>query len=144
MTNLHINIGDISVINGATYSLSSVQRHPKIRYHRKPDELYAIIMVDPDAPSPTNPIMRYMLHLLIINNDDIIVPYKPPTPPKNSGLHRYIFYLVKQPKVLQKNQLKCIQLSDTEPIRQKFDLDAFIKYNNLVIITRIYFKTQNI
>jgi phosphatidylethanolamine-binding protein (PEBP) family uncharacterized protein len=62
---------------------------------------YIIIMFDPDAPqrgknpnrSSGNPGL-FWLHWLNINGIDH-VQYYPPTPPKNTGLHRYFICLYK-------------------------------------------------
>ncbi|XP_047404851.1 phosphatidylethanolamine-binding protein 4 isoform X1 [Sciurus carolinensis] len=61
---------------------------------------YILMMVDPDAPSRSEPTKRYWRHWLVtdIKGTDIkkgniqgqvLTPYKPPSPPTNSGFHRY-------------------------------------------------------
>ena len=90
---------------------------------------YTIIMVDPDAPSSTNPIYRYWLHWLIINNDDTIILYNGPSPPKGSGNHRYFILLFYHNNRLNKNN---IIKEITE--RKKFNLMNFIEIYNLNLI----------
>lgn len=65
-----------------TKSITSVQPSVKI-----PAEHF-IIMYDPDAP------VGVFLHWLT-DSHNTYVPYSPPSPPKGTGVHRYIFKLVK-------------------------------------------------
>jgi len=72
---------------------------------------YTLIMIDPDAgkksptnKSPGNTKGLYYLHWLVVNipvsgdvtQGDALVPYAGPTPPPNTGQHRYQFILYKQ------------------------------------------------
>ncbi|KAK7050642.1 phosphatidylethanolamine-binding protein [Favolaschia claudopus] len=63
---------------------------------------YTVAMFDPDAPSAANPTSRQFRHWVITGltaNEDPAAPalqttqaaneYRPPGPPKGSGLHRY-------------------------------------------------------
>nr|XP_033803502.1 phosphatidylethanolamine-binding protein 4 isoform X2 [Geotrypetes seraphini] len=72
------------------------------------EETYVLIMVDPDAPSRADPKFQYWRHWLMKDikgsqlltgdlNGTVLSEYRPPTPPKNTGYHRYQFYLYKQP-----------------------------------------------
>ncbi|XP_048657551.1 phosphatidylethanolamine-binding protein 4 isoform X5 [Marmota marmota marmota] len=74
---------------------------------------YTLMMVDPDAPSRSEPTKRYWRHWLVtdIKGNDIkkgniqgqvLTPYKPPSPPANSGFHRYqlLVYLQERNEVL--------------------------------------------
>ncbi len=80
-----------------------------------PDELYTVVVWDPDSPDPS------YLHWLIINipgervlDGQILVPYKPPTPP--SGIHTYHVGLF-----VQKGHLDFFA-----PGRTQFDIDDFV------------------
>nr|DBA33998.1 TPA: hypothetical protein GDO54_001608 [Pyxicephalus adspersus] len=108
---LYPNIGDVSCVYapycfGYPKSLRKVWGPPWIRYlHAKPEKLYTLIMVDPDAPSRSNPIHRFWRHWLVTNipgdvlqrgkevMGTIASPYYPPSPPANTGYHRYQFLL---------------------------------------------------
>src|SRR5579885_935004 len=93
------------------------QVQPKLKFN--PDnKYYSIIMVDPDAPSSKNPIYKYVLHWLVINNSEIILDFMPPAPPFGSGFHRYYINLFEQP-----NKIKL----DEIPERHKFDLESFVQ-----------------
>ncbi|MED6201316.1 Protein HEADING DATE 3A [Stylosanthes scabra] len=64
--------------------------------------LYTLIMVDPDAPSPSNPKMREYLHWLVMNIPGTtgasfgqeILGYESPRPA--AGIHRMVFMLFRQ------------------------------------------------
>jgi len=64
--------------------------------------LYTLVKVDPDAPSKgAHPgAWRHWLVVNIPGKDvskgEVITPYMGPQPPKDSGLHRYVFLLYKQ------------------------------------------------
>ena len=95
-------------------------RNPNISYNSSENELYTIIIYDPDAPNPS------FLHWLIVNipedkiqDGDTIVDYKPPTPP--SGQHRYYVNLYKQTRPLQLSP----------PERSRFNIQQFVQKNNL-------------
>jgi len=67
------------------------------------DDLYLLMMVNPDVPSMAKPLQRSWLHWMLVNvkgfqteSGRILCKYTPPTPSANSGLHRYIFFLFKQ------------------------------------------------
>ena len=77
--------------------VSETQKEPKIKIYVNANDLYTLILFDPDAVGGTH------IHLSIINitNNDIktgniIIPYKGPAPPPKSGKHRYNFCLYKQ------------------------------------------------
>ncbi|XWV25681.1 phosphatidylethanolamine-binding protein-like protein [Tupanvirus soda lake] len=142
MNSFNVVIGNTTIKDGIFIPLDQIVRKPKIRFDRYPDELYTILMVDPDAPSRENPIYKYWLHLLIINNHQKIVSYEPPSPPKNSGKHRYIFYLLKQSDVLNKHQLQIPNINSNNFDRKNFSLDDFINDNDLKIISSVYFETE--
>nr|BAV32137.1 MOTHER OF FT AND TFL1 [Symplocarpus renifolius] len=70
------------------------------------DNLYTLIMTDPDAPSPSNPSEREWLHWIVVDipgecnaaKGKELVPYMGPEPP--IGIHRYVFVVFKQNKTL--------------------------------------------
>lgn len=90
---------------------------PSVKYTSSQNDLYTIVIWDPDAPNPS------FLHWLVINipedqvqNGETVVEYKPPTPP--SGTHRYYVGLYRQPTTIQ---------VPTEPERTHFSIEAFTK-----------------
>lgn len=91
-----------------------------------------VIMLDPDVTQ----INQY-LHWLTINLDELnddpqtnaVIEYESPVL-KN---HRYIYYLMAQPKILDKDQLK------SQIDRNKFNLYDFIKCYDLKVLDCNYF-----
>jgi phosphatidylethanolamine-binding protein (PEBP) family uncharacterized protein len=73
------------------------QLEPNINFNFNPNNLYSLIFYDPDAVNGTH--IHWVL-VNITNNDiktgNIIIPYKGPAPPPNTGNHRYIFELYEQ------------------------------------------------
>ncbi len=142
MSNFVVTINNSILRNAEFIPFSKSQSEPKIKFTRQPNEKYTVIMIDPDAPSRTNPIYKYWLHYLIINNDQIAVPFNPPAPPKNSGKHRYIFYLLRQKNIIDKNRLN-LKTEGSGIKRKNFNFTEFIADNNLDIVDNIYFETEN-
>ncbi|KAM3830949.1 phosphatidylethanolamine-binding protein 4 isoform 2-T2 [Vipera latastei] len=82
---------------------------PEVRYQQADmNKKYVLIMVDPDAPSRSNPKYRFWRHWAVtdINGADlktgnlqghVLADYLRPTPPPESGYHRYQFLLFEQP-----------------------------------------------
>lgn len=83
---------------GSTLTIEQAQPEPHTYWTPPPaNTLYTLVCWDPDAKE------RSWLHWLVTNckkdapkSGDIIVDWFPPSPPKDSGLHRYIFGLFKQ------------------------------------------------
>lgn len=137
MSQLTIRYNDFDIIEGKKYNLNDVQNKPIISF--KPgNTLKTIIMIDPDAPSRLNPIYKYWLHYLIVNNKDIVIPYEPPTPPKKSGPHRYQIYLLSQ-----KDRLDPVKIRNSVTERKNFNFNNFIEEYGLTIIYSTYFITEN-
>ncbi|XP_054545939.1 phosphatidylethanolamine-binding protein 4 [Talpa occidentalis] len=71
---------------------------------------YILVMVDPDAPSRSFPKYRFWRHWLVtdIKGSDLkkgkilgqeLSAYQPPSPPEESGFHRYQFFVYLQPEM---------------------------------------------
>lgn len=67
-------------------------------------------------------------------------PYHGPTPPANSGIHRYVFTLFEQPTV---NQTFVPELENPEIHRAFFDLKKFIADNQLTPVAASYIMVQH-
>lgn len=64
---------------------------------------YALALIDPDAPSPTDPSARSFLHWLVVNipgnaieAGQTVRSYLGAFPPSGTGTHRYFFVLMEQ------------------------------------------------
>ena len=110
-----------SVLLGNQISEKAVQHRPTFEFQdletigsRPDNSTFTLILTDPDATSRDDPKMSEMCHWIMTNltnptaTDDLISEdltsqaeegelkgYKPPAPPKGTGLHRYVFVLLK-------------------------------------------------
>lgn len=83
---------------GNTIEITESKPEPRVFWKvLSPDTMYTVICWDPDAKE------KSWLHWLYVNckNGSLehgieVVDWSPPTPPKGSGLHRYIFGLFQQ------------------------------------------------
>ena len=132
---LKIFFGDNEVVNGEVLVLDQTQIKPKYKFKAKKGEYHTIIMVDPDAPYPTDAKFKYFLHWIVVNNTDTIVPFSPPAPPSDSKPHRYYFYLYRQKDKIDVNSIKA------PAERKSFNLADFENKYNLEDVTHIHFKT---
>ncbi|XP_060034811.1 phosphatidylethanolamine-binding protein 4 isoform X2 [Erinaceus europaeus] len=97
---------------------------------------YILVMVDPDAPSRASPKARYWRHWLVtdikgtdMKRGDIkgqeLSAYQPPSPPPQTGFHRYQFFVYLQ-------QEKVISLLPKEnKTRASWKMDKFLNRYHL-------------
>ena len=125
---LEIKYNNEEVINKHFLTPIQTKQQPKIYYNFNQNELYTLIMYDPDTPYGD------YVHWLIINikgnitNNETIIPYKGPAPPINTGVHRYIFLIYKQDTLIKNAHLK--------------DVERNIKYSTL--LNKLSIKTEPI
>ena len=99
-------------------TIEESQIAPVVNYNKDINKWYTLMMVDPDAPSPSNPKYRYWLHWLVVNQStdsdgNIINEYNGPNPPE--GSHRYYICILNQPSYIsgiKKQERKRFQVSD--------------------------------
>jgi len=106
---------------------------PVIQFNKEKDKLYTIIIIDPDAPYPSKPSNKYMLHMLITNNDNEVVEYMGPNPPSDSEPHRYYTCIFEQDTLIENTQT--FQ-------RPRFNLENFVTVNKLKIIGCFKFRVH--
>ena len=117
------------------YTTLEINRKPKIVISEKyKNKLLTLLIVDPDAHYPNNPTEKYMLHNMVINNDETIWKYKSPNPPMDSAPHRYMILLYKQSNP--------IKLDKPISQRNKFDLESFVKKYGLKKVDEFVFKCR--
>jgi phosphatidylethanolamine-binding protein (PEBP) family uncharacterized protein len=136
---MKVEINNILIQENKIYTTLQINRKPKFVISEKEKEKYknnllTLLIVDPDAHYPSNPTEKYMLHNMVINNDEIIWKYKSPNPPMDSPPHRYMILLYKQ-----SNQIKL-----DKPIaqRNKFNLESFVKKYGLKKVDEFVFKCR--
>ncbi|KAH7701976.1 phosphatidylethanolamine-binding protein-like precursor, partial [Aphelenchoides avenae] len=94
---------------GNVLQLGQVQDAPKASFNPWADKssYYTFMLVDPDAPEPTDPEARSWLHWLVTNipggevsSGETWACWVCPTPP-DAAQHRYVFLAFKQPGKVQ-------------------------------------------
>ncbi|XP_050051293.2 protein D3-like [Dermacentor andersoni] len=95
---------------------------------------YTVMMIDPDAPNSLSPRLRHWRHWLVMNvpnscdlkAGDTVTEYEGPSPPKGSGLHRYVLLVYSQGT----NRISERDASVPEA-RGMFNLGRFVTDNKL-------------
>ncbi|CAM6040926.1 unnamed protein product [Sphagnum compactum] len=139
---------------GVQMLLVQIQSKPHVELHGNgfggDAEKYTLVMVDPDAPSPSNPTLRNILHWLVTDipgstspSQEIWatgqekMPYLQPAPIE--GMHRYVFLLFKQDESSQFDDL-----IEAPPSRVTFSVAKFVETYNLGIpVAGYYFKAMH-
>ncbi|XP_022650844.1 protein D3-like isoform X1 [Varroa jacobsoni] len=82
---------------------TQVRDQPKVSWTAEPGALYTLVMADLDAPCREEPTLKEVKHWVVgniengqLDRGETLVGYRGSRPPKNSGLHRYVFLLYKQ------------------------------------------------
>ncbi|XP_010444040.1 PREDICTED: protein BROTHER of FT and TFL 1 [Camelina sativa] len=130
------------VSNGHELAPSLLQSKPRVEVGGQDlRSFFTLIMIDPDAPSPSNPYMREYLHWMVTDIPGTtdasfgreIVRYEAPKPV--AGIHRYIFVLFKQ----SGRQT----VSAAPETRECFNTNAFSSYFGLSLpVAAVYFNAQ--
>ena len=133
---MKVFVNNILLQENKIYTTLEINRKPKIIISEKEKEKYknnllTLLIVDPDAHYPSNPTEKYMLHNMVINNDETIWRYKSPNPPMDSAPHRYFIQLYKQSNP--------IKLDKPIAQRNKFDLESFVKKYGLKKVDEFVF-----
>lgn len=92
---------------GSEIMSTQLSREPSIKWTYMKNSYYFLCMIDPDAPSRNNPTLRHWQHWLVgnipecdISNGEVYTEYSKPFPSEDTGLHRYVFLIYKQPELL--------------------------------------------
>ncbi|XP_042517052.1 protein HEADING DATE 3A-like [Macadamia integrifolia] len=100
---LRVTYGSREVSNGCEFKPSAVVNQPRVEIGGNDlRTFYTLIMVDPDAPSPSHPTLREYLHWLVVDIPATtgasfgqeIMCYEKPQP--TVGIHRYVLMLFQQ------------------------------------------------
>ncbi|XP_031628685.1 protein D3-like [Contarinia nasturtii] len=135
---LSVSYGSDAIVNlGNELKPTQTKERPTVTWEVEKGAFYTLIKVDPDAPSRVNPAYRDIRHWLIMNipesdvaNGDEIIEYIGAGPPKDTGLHRYIFLVFKQPNgKIEHNELRATKRQMNN--RPKTSVTEFMKKYNL-------------
>lgn len=129
---LAMSFEDKQVNLGNIFTPTEVKNAPQITWEADPSDYYTLLMVDNDPPVA----FRQVRHWLVVNikGSDIttgqnITEFLSSGPPKNHGMHKYLFLLYKQPKQIEFDIPKTSAKSRCH--RYKFNTNEFAKKYNL-------------
>lgn len=128
---------DKPVTLGNELTPSDVKDAPSVNWEAENSTYYTLAMVDPDAPSRSEPKFREVNHWLvgnILGNDlanagDVIADYLGSGPPKGTGLHRYVFLVYRQNGKLEFDESRTSSTSRAN--RLNFSIRKFAEKYNL-------------
>lgn len=129
---LNVKYNSGKVVINTTLAPEQAANAPSVSISNKPScqPPYALLMVDPDAPSRSNPKARSWLHWMVVNSNNadaleggqVATPYAGPTPPKGTGPHRYVLLAYCQ----LRQTLKLNRVAPKK--RNNFNLGDFVNY----------------
>ncbi|WCJ26918.1 PEBP (phosphatidylethanolamine-binding protein) family protein [Euphorbia peplus] len=139
-----VHYGAKQVANGCEIKPSAAVQMPHVRVNgsRLNSNLYTLVMVDPDAPSPSEPKWREWLHWIVVDIPEgcdatkghELIPYMGPQPP--TGIHRYVFALFKQGSGLMGR-------SRSPEVRSNFSTRHFAAQHGLGLpVAAVYFNSH--
>ncbi|XP_022721021.1 protein MOTHER of FT and TFL1-like [Durio zibethinus] len=143
-TEFTVHYGTKQVTNGCDIKPSAAADKPHLQILGPPlsSSLYTLVMVDPDAPNPSEPRLRELLHWIVVDiphghdatKGRELVAYMGPRP--TIGIHRYILALFKQEGAMGGGS----QLPDG---RANFSTRQFAAQNRLGLpVAAVYFNSQ--
>ncbi|CAN1149686.1 Protein MOTHER of FT and TFL1, partial [Linum perenne] len=145
---LTVHYGSRKVSNGCEIKPSAAAQKPVVQVlHDAPfsSVLYTLVMVDPDAPSPSEPRLREWLHWIMVDipegsdasKGEEVVPYVGPQPP--TGIHRYVLALFRQERPLTGGRMRVV----APEVRGNFCTRHFAARNGLgPPVAAVYFNSR--
>ncbi|XP_017796621.1 PREDICTED: protein D2-like isoform X1 [Habropoda laboriosa] len=120
----------LTVDIGKVLTPTQVKDPPTVTWDADANGYYTVCMTDPDAPSRKEPKFREWHHWLVgnipgsdISKGEVLSEYVGSGPPKDTGLHRYVFLLYKQPAKLTFDEPRLTNRSADN--RGKFSIRKF-------------------
>ncbi|XP_050544055.1 phosphatidylethanolamine-binding protein homolog F40A3.3-like isoform X2 [Daktulosphaira vitifoliae] len=122
----------VNVDYGNELTPTQVKDEPTVKWDVEDNTLYTLCMTDPDAPSRKEHTYREWHHWLVgnipgteISKGETLSEYVGSGPPPNTGLHRYVFLVYKQPSKLTFDEPRLTNKSALN--REKFSIHKFAK-----------------
>ncbi|KAI9120355.1 hypothetical protein K1719_007388 [Acacia pycnantha] len=144
---LTVQFGSKQVSNGCEIKPSLAADRPLVRVlapSNNATNLYTLVMVDPDAPSPSEPTFREWLHWIVVDIPEgsdatqgkEVVSYMGPNPRR--GIHRYVFVAFRQRGGSLVGVEACL-----EGERANFNTRHFASKHSLALpVAAVYFNSQ--
>jgi len=138
-----VKFGDTTLTPGMSLTPHQAANCPTIN-HKPCDKLMTMIMVDPDAPSRSDPKMAEWRHWVMVNctgadmkSGKTLSSYNGPTPPAGTGPHRYVLCMFSQT-----GPIDCKSCDDSHN-RGKWNMKTFANQNNLTPVCATWFTSQH-
>ncbi|KQK06691.1 protein MOTHER of FT and TFL1 homolog 1 [Brachypodium distachyon] len=145
---LSVRFGTRDLTNGCEIKPSVAAAAPVVQIAGRVGDLFTLVMIDPDAPSPSEPSMREWLHWLVVNipggadpsQGQEVVSYMSPRPAL--GIHRYVLVVFQQRAPVEAPP--AVAPGEEAPgLRMGFSTRDFAKRHNLGLpVTAMYFNAQ--
>jgi len=102
----------VEVNNGNELTPTQVKDEPSVNWTSEANQIYTLVMTDPDVPEAAAPQVKHWLVVNIPGSDvskgEVLASYVGSGPPKGTGLHRYIFLVYKQSSKLSADAEKAV------------------------------------
>lgn len=143
---LKVVYGGRKIKSNEFVSVEDAKNQPHVRWRGEPQpgKKYTLVMVDPDAPSPSKPIYKEWRHWVAVNipgknpKEGIqLWPYSSPNPPKGSGEHRYWIKWYEQT-----NDISPTYKFENANFAGNWSSDDFASKNGLILKGYIVFKSS--
>ncbi|TKW21285.1 hypothetical protein SEVIR_4G169200v4 [Setaria viridis] len=143
---LSVRFGTRDLTNGCEIKPPIAANMPAVQIAGRANDLFTLLMTDPDAPSPSEPSMRELLHWLVVNipggadpsEGETVVPYVGPRP--QVGIHRYVLVLFQQRARMNAPPPMAMV---GEAARANFTTRAFASRHDLELpVAAMYFNAQ--
>ena len=130
-----------NITNEKFMTKDETQSQPIITYTASPEKIYTLIMYDPNAVSPTNNHLHWIIVNIKGNKIDSgkkLFEYKGPNPPSGSGIHHYIFEILEQP-----SEIKLSQFSEDERTLSMEEIYKRLNLKKENFIDEIFFQVDS-
>lgn len=145
---VEVKFGDLEVNFGNVLTPTQVQNPPStLSWPTEDGALYTLCKTDPDAPSRADPKFREWHHWLIVNipgcditQGETLSQYVGSGPPKDTGLHRYVYLAYKQPGKLTCDEPRLTNTCGDN--RGCFSIGKFSKKYSLELVAGNFFQAE--
>ncbi|KAF9697994.1 hypothetical protein EKO04_004493 [Ascochyta lentis] len=144
---LSVSFSSKSPTNGSLVRVSEVKETPNVTFSATSNsgsaQSYTFFLIDPDAPTPDDPKFAYWRHWVVTNiplssgSGDVkqgktLTQYLAPGPKDESGPHRYLFLLFKEPEgfSIEKSDVGGEEFVD----RRSFGAREFVEKHGLELV----------
>ena len=143
--NLDVSFSTKSPTNGSLVRVSDVKDVPKVTFSAISNsgsaQSFTFFLIDPDAPTPDDPKFAYWRHWVVTNIPSsagsieagrTLTQYLAPGPKDESGPHRYLFLLFKEPEAfsIEKEDVGGEEFVD----RRSFKAREFVERHGLELV----------